>query len=91
MLHFREVTEFLRWHQDREFRMIHLVRMLGGQPSSKQEFDRKRQAIKRVLDELVRLGYVSAEQPAAPRGSFKKYRWSSKSATRSNPKVLDKL
>lgn len=89
VLYFREVEQFMRYYPRMDFKMIQLVQMLGGRPASKQEWERKRKAVRRVMDELVRLGFVIERPPRAATGGYKLYRWN-ESGTRHQPKPVDK-
>ncbi len=75
MLYYREITDFLRYHPESEFKMINLIRMISGSPADKKEWERKRKAVRRVMDELVRMGFVIERPPRAATGSCKRYRW----------------
>lgn len=75
ILYFREISDFMRASPRLDFKMIQLVRAVGGRPASYREWERRRKAIRRVLVELVRLGFVIERPPSAPRGGFKTYRW----------------
>lgn len=79
MLYAHEVSDLLAAYPSREFRMIEVVRHVArGRPHSKQQRDRYRQGILRVMRALVDADLVRCKPGL--RGQPATYRW--KSATR---------
>lgn len=78
MLYAAEVTNLLAAYPGRDFRMIEIVRhVANGRPHSKQQRDRYRQGVLRVIRALVDADLVRCKPGL--RGQPALYRW--KSAT----------
>lgn len=78
MLYAAEVTNLLAAYPGRDFRMVQIVRhVANGRPHSKQQRDRYRQGVLRVIRALVDADLVRCKPGL--RGQPALYRW--KSAT----------
>lgn len=75
MLYAREVIDLLAAFPDREWRMAEIVNHVArGRPSCKQQRDRVRQGVRRVLDELADARVV-IRRPGRANTSPAMYQW----------------
>lgn len=74
MLYAREVIDLLAAFPGREFRMVEIVNHVArGRPGSKQQRNRYRQGVRRVI--LALIDAKVAEFKPARRGGTTLYRW----------------
>lgn len=74
MKYAHEVIGFLAAYPGKQFRMVELVRYVAkGVPKTKQDRDRCRKGVLRVVRVLAEEGFVDIR--AGPKGSFGSYSW----------------